>query len=399
MADNKTKVDVYQQIHDNRDEYIDNPAMGSLMLLTFPQYIDSARGIMFSSHIKQRKVLLNTEFPRVFTNYENMVGEYSSYNVRASHNYRVDKIIRKFALDSEEAKKVEPKLVFLYNEDDNSYDVIETHNVENLTEKYGFLYDTSGIDSYGVGDEIPQGTTLIQPTSYDKYGNYGFGQNIRFMYMIDNDTIEDAIVVSRSLADRMKSVEVEEVTVSINDNDFLLNIYGDNDHYKCFPDVGEQTVDKRLCVKRRINNNQILFDFKNSNTKTILSSDLSTYIEGTIVDVDIWCNKPMEEIPDTIFNRQLLHYLEMCNKYYTEIRDYTSQIITSGAKCSQRIKLLHKRATEILDPDYKTKDESNSVFGNIVMVFTVKRETGLAKGQKLTGGHNCPTHLIAGKAC
>ena len=81
MADNKTKVDIYQQIHENRDKYIGNPAMGSLMNLTFPQYIDSARGIMFSSHTRQRKVLKETHFPRVFTNHENMVGEYSSYNL------------------------------------------------------------------------------------------------------------------------------------------------------------------------------------------------------------------------------------------------------------------------------------------------------------------------------
>ena len=389
MADNKTMTDVYQIIHDNRDEYIDNPAMGSLMLLTFAQYIDSARGIMFGSHIKQRKVLLDTEFPRVFTNHENMVGEYSSYNLRASQDFKVDKIIRKFNLGTEECEKVEPKLVFLYNEKTNYYDVVDCHNVENLTEKYGFLYDTSSIDSFNVGDEIPQGTPLIRPTSYDKYGNYGYGQNVRFMYLADNDTIEDAIVVSKSLAKRMRSIEVEEVTVSINDNDFLLNLYGDNDHYKCFPDVGESTVDKRLCVKRRINNSQILFDFKNSNTKTILSSDISTYIDGEIVDVDIYCNKPMEEIQNTIFNQQLLRYLEMNQKYYNEIKEYTEEIISSGADCSSMIKILHKRAVEITSGEYKFKDESNSVFGNIVMVFTVKRETGLSKGQKLTGEHNC----------
>ena len=390
MANSKTKVDVYQEIHEHREEYIDNPAMGSLMLLTFPQYIDSARGIMFSSHTKQRKVLLDTEFPKVFTNYENMVGEYSSYNVRAKKNFRVDKIIRKFESMSEECDKVSSKLVFVYNEEENSYDVIDTHNVEDLTEKYGFLYDTSGIDSYKEGDTIKAGTPLIHPTSYDKFGNYGYGQNVRFMYMIDDDTIEDAIVVSRSLANRMKSIEVEEVVVSINDNNFLLNLYGDDDVYKCFPNIGESTKNKQLCVKRVINNNQILFDFKRSNTKRIMSSDMPIFVDGQVVDIDIWCNKSIDDIPDTIFNQQLKYYLNSSYQYYTEVKEYTEEILSSGATCSSMIKALHKRAAEILSGDFKIKDESNSVFSNILMIFKVKREVGLAKGQKLTGGLYLP---------
>ena len=156
---------------------------------------------------------------------------------------------------------------FVYDKDKEMYDVIERKDVEDLTEKYGFQYDNSGINNYKVGDTIHKGDTLSKSTSYDEYGNYGFGKNVKAMYLVDLDTLEDAIVVSESLAKSMKSTEVEKVKVPINDNDFLLNLYGDNDNYKAFPDIGEFTNDKILCVKRRIINSQILFDLKSGNSK------------------------------------------------------------------------------------------------------------------------------------
>ena len=75
----------------------------------------------------------------------------------------------------------------------------------------------------------------------------------------------------------------------------------------------------------------------------------------------------------------------MTNAFYTEIKEYTQQLIDTGVPCSQKIKYLHKRATELTDPDYIIKDEGNNEFSNIIIYFTVKREVGLDKGQKLTG--------------
>ena len=75
----------------------------------------------------------------------------------------------------------------------------------------------------------------------------------------------------------------------------------------------------------------------------------------------------------------------MSNAYYNEIKEVTGRLIDSGIPCSQHIKALHKRAVEITSGDYKIKDDTNSVFSNIVMTFTVKRVSGLTKGQKITG--------------
>ena len=51
---------------------------------------------MFNSHMNQRVVLNETESPRVFGNYENIVGEYSSFNHKAKSEMELLNVIYKF---------------------------------------------------------------------------------------------------------------------------------------------------------------------------------------------------------------------------------------------------------------------------------------------------------------
>lgn len=382
----KEFTNITEQLQGKEKELFGSSSLGGPSLLSYPLYNNANRLIMFNSNLNQRVVLEHSEFARVFGNFENIVGEYSSYNKQAKSNYEVIDIVEKFP-NIETGCNVRTMQYFVFDLDRNMYDVIRVSDVENLGEKYGFQNDTSGIRKYGIGDKIKKGEPLIRPTSYDDYDNYGFGQNIRFMYTCDLDTIEDGIVVSESLRKRMLSSEVEIVTVPINDNDFLLNMYGDNENYKTFPDIGEKTNKKIVCVKRRINNSQILYDMARSNTQRIMSSDTPYYCDGEVVDIDIYCNKPIDELVQSQFNHQLIEYIEMTNAYYERIKTITQELIETDIPCSQNILSLAKRAKELTDPNIIIKDESGSEFSNIKVYFTIKRKVGVSKGQKLTGRH------------
>ena len=72
------------------------------------------------------------------------------------------------------------------------------------------------------------------------------------MYRMDMNTIEDAIVVSDQFAKSFVSTEVEQVRIVLNENNLLGNIYGNDGLYKCFPDIGEDIVDNKLCVWARV---------------------------------------------------------------------------------------------------------------------------------------------------
>ena len=397
MAVIKRIDNVQEQVAERDREVHGSSSLGATTLLTFPTQNSSSRMIMFGNHIQQKVTLNKTEFPKVFTNWENVLGGLGSYNTDAESNYRVIKVIPKFP-NIMTAQKSQTVLFIVYDLDNDEYDIIERHDVENMTEKYGFQYDNSGIDSYHEGDMIPKGVHLTRPTSFDKFDNYGFGRNIKFMYGINQDTTEDAIVISESLASAvgsMESTEVEEVKISLNDNEFLGNYYGNDDEYKSFPNVGESVKNKILCVKKRIVNSQILYDLKSSNCKKILADDTPYYIDGIVTNVEVYFNKPYEELNRAPFNRQVNEYLDMIHDFYQRVKDATDELIDSGVNCSQNILYWNNRVSEMLNPNIKLKDDVGSAFSNIVMYFTIKRSVGLSVGQKLTGKRkrNCRIYI------
>ena len=125
-------VDVSSLLAEKTKEFEGTDNHLGLTLMTFPQYISSTRSIMFTSHLKQFNTLNEPQFPRVFTNYENIFGKNSSGLVKARSNYTVVKKIDKFA--------DKPGYIFatvLYDEDNDFYDIIFKKQSEDLTENSG----------------------------------------------------------------------------------------------------------------------------------------------------------------------------------------------------------------------------------------------------------------------
>ena len=374
------------QKYNLKDELLeaDKKLTGSLSLLgmsmlTQPAYINSMRSVMFTSHLKQFVNLENPDFPGFFTNGENTVGKYSSAHKEAKHKTTVFRKIIKYGdiLDTPYVYTL-----FVFDEKKNEYDVITRKDAENLTENFGFSYNNEYIDSLNEGDVIPKGTTIYKSKSYDENMDYGYGLNIKTMYTSDPYTSEDACVVSESLAKRMTSIELNTVSIGLNQNEFLLKMYSkSNDEYKCFPDIGEYAYGE-VAVKRTLFKDQLLTDFKDSSLNKIFDSDISYYKNGKVIDIDVYCNNP--EIEENPFNSQILKYLRSQNEYYEQIKNTCEEIMESGYKYSKQINYLYKRASEFLDDDKKWTDK-DSVFSNLRIDITVKNIIPIQVGQKLTG--------------
>ena len=92
----KTFDNIIDQIKAREGEDKCRASMAGPSLLTYPEKVDSNRLLMFNSHMNQRVVLNETESPRVFGNYENIVGEYSSFNHKAKSEMELLNVIYKF---------------------------------------------------------------------------------------------------------------------------------------------------------------------------------------------------------------------------------------------------------------------------------------------------------------
>ena len=380
-------------IVDNKDifdigDYLDRKAkeiksMDHLLgpeLFTIPQYISSSRAIMFTNHLKQMVSLNHPEFPRVFTNYENIFGDLSSSIYKMKCDAEVIKIVPKFEWCPKHLY-----IVFLYDKANNKYFCITKKLAEELTEKFGYGFNNDRMDQLEEGEIVHKGETLWKSNSYDEYNNYCYGVNALTGYFIDNRTIEDAAYCSESFAKRMEAKEVETIKITINDNDLLLNLYGDQEHHKGFPDIGCKVKNKILCSKRRIDNYQLLYDMKRSNlVDSNPLNDKQFYSKGDVMDVDIYCNQAIEDIPDIAVNEQIITYLKNQKRFWTDIKDVCETIVNSGAEYDDDIGYLLGRARNYLDPNYKWKD-NDSVFSNIIMEISVQRDVPLNVGYKVTG--------------
>ncbi len=361
------------------DEYGDQMyKMFGPTLLGYPLDCDSSRGYMFTSNLKQVLTLLNPDIPRVQTGFENIIGKYNTAYKKLTGTWTVEDIIYKFSNN----KTI--YTLILYNKMTDTYDIIEKKVAENLTEKFGYLYNTERMDALSVGDTIKD-EILYKSTSYDEHMNYRYGKNAKVYYSTSNDTLEDAVVIRKGWANQVISSEVDEVVVPINDNDIPLNLYGNDDKYQAFPNVGERVINSTLCATRRINKNHLLYDFQPQYMKEINSTDTDFFVthDSEIYDIDIYYNKS-EPFPDNIFYHQLkLYYDDIC-EYSNKIYQWATDIKESGSKFTNNVTYFRSKHMHFNDSEYKWKNKDKE-FSNMLIIFKVKSLIELAPGSKIAG--------------
>lgn len=359
-------------------EYGDAPykLMGPT-LLTYNQFTDSTRCYMFTSHLKQFLTLLNPDIPRLSTGFENTFGQYNRAYKAVEGTWEVKDKIRKF-------QKGNMYMMVLYNAETDTYDMVEKRLTEGLTEKLGYVYNTSIMDNLEPGDTITD-QMLYHSTSYDANGNYRYGKNAKVCFSTSNPTLEDSIRIRRSWADGVKTVSVEEVKCPVNDNDIPLNLMGDDEHYKPIPDIGEEVKNSLVFATRRINKNHILFDFQAKNMREANAADTDYYTSkhAILYDMDIYYNKE-EPFPDNVFYHQLKGYYDEICEYAQQVADWTKKIKESGSNYTDDIPHYKTKYQHYNNPEYKWEDNGKA-FSNMIIKFHVYSISNLQMGSKLSG--------------
>ena len=358
------------------DKFKDNhDFLAEELLIPNVDKADGSRVNMFDSHVIQHLTLLETDFPKVFTNFENQFGKYSRAYLKTDKEWKLHKRVKKNEFNS---------ILILIDEETKKVEIEKIESSNRVTESYGYKLDNSNVDDYDDGSTIPKGEILYHSTAYDDELNFGYGKNLNTVYMPwHNLTFEDAMVISESGAKKLDTYSVEEITISLNTNDMPLNLYGDYDEYKSFPDIGEEINDKILMTRRRIINNSILYTGKANNlSKTNFNSDTPFYSEGIITDVEVYCNN--EE------NIAKHEYYSQLNKYYQNNKEYYNEVIEELDKLSEEYSLskdaiyIKKRYSQMIDKRVSFRKESN-IFDNVVVKFKIEKRTPFAVGFKVSG--------------
>lgn len=286
---------------------------------------DTQRLNMFSNHINQAVHLVKSDFPKVFTGFENQIGEYSIAYKKAKSDATIVAKVWKNPMNY--------TLVLKYR--DGTYDVVDICSAVNICEEYGYRLNDC-VANKDVGDSISEGDYFYKSDNYDDDGNFSYGRNLKAVYLaMENLTYEDGFVISESAAKKLTSYKVEKTTISVNTNDILLNIYADRNGeydfgYHSIPKVGEHTKERILVASRREEAQNIFYNFQQERIKQIDPNDQIYYTCGGIVsDINIYSNVPLKKLAERTdeFSQEVFYLYQEQYDYYKELADVLDTII------------------------------------------------------------------------
>lgn len=356
-------------------------------VLVFGSTMSSSRGILSTSQIEQAETLLNPEKARVFTGYEKEYGSYSNGYLKIEEELEVIAKISKYP------DHPDMSYILLVKNKEGIYDIIKKVQYEELSENYCYKYNTDIIDAIEPGQTIQPDTILYRSSSFDEDMNWRYGINLRTIYLCDVRTTEDAFLISDEAAAKFKSPKKDNFEVVINDNDLLLNLYGNINNYKSFPDIGEKVNRKLVCSKRRIVNDEILFSLSADRLMEATEEDENyvAHSDAIMTDINIFCNKDIITMEETWANMtsedpnyHLYKYYINQLRYHREIVKVLGEVAEGNREnCSHDLKFELKHTMDLISG--KKFEKNDTIYSNMIVEFKLVAIHELGVGGKMVG--------------
>lgn len=236
-----------EEKHNEDYRNVDIRLSGAITSLNPFKHNNSASRIaMDASHISQAVVL---KYPDRMNISSGMDYNYADYlfDVRINGEEGEDVIIiavlKKYSrTGAEDTIHKNPVYYVIYeNLSTGVIDVSEvpTYYFRHMT--FGFKYVFTDVFKRIQPNQIlPAGEILATSPQYDADNQqYMFGCNALVAIGGFKEIVEDGFLVSESFAKKMTTTRMGTLSVNYGAEDYLLNLYGDLDNYKPFPDIGE----------------------------------------------------------------------------------------------------------------------------------------------------------------
>ena len=351
----------------------DNYMLGRGLMQPFSPANSGSRKLMNAVHDEHLVLPTHPEMPIIQTGYENEFGENSSSFIRAESDYDVLCKINKFSFNNNHY------YLILQDRATGVFDVIERVSYTHNTEAYGYLNNNIYLDSLKPGSVIRRGDVIQKSNGFDEFNNKMNGVNLRTMYLSCAQNMEDSVIISESAAKKLETNLIKNTSIAVNDNDILLNLYGDENRYKTFPDIGEEIKDGILLSIRRLENENMLFSLSQSRLRDISPDDKNILMNGKVVDIDVYCNNP-DELSQSLYNQQLYFYYTEKVNFAKQVYDFVAPLAMNG-KLSYNLQVLYSTCRDIVSGGQFFKDKP---FNSVIMEVTVIEPLQMCPGDKLS---------------
>ncbi len=389
-----------KKAHDLYKTVVEMEAIGVTgALQTHGHRCNQMRSDMFAKGISSCQVITNSEFPHMFTGYEQHIGEYTYDSTRRENPVKIIDVVCKYNINlGMGAIGDNPVKTVIYRDlETNEIGYFDIRKYTRLSEGYGYENVLSPFN-LTKGTILRPEQVLSQSPSF-KDGLYCNGVNANVAYMTTPNTTEDAIPIRRGFAEKLSPMAMEKVVINFDLRKFPLNLNGDKNEYKIIPDIGEKVSDSGIIAAfRRTTDCSSISDLTQDSLSTvefIYDDPVYTLSGGTVLDVDVYINKIHKStpFPANVYD-QLYKYSKASYPYYKriyEVYQENPELVPTG-KFSTLVSTAIGRLLVAGDTIRDFKRNSNKLVDkhhefNIIAEILVAKNVEVNKGYKLTDAY------------
>lgn len=313
-------------------------------------YCDSSpRSYMASLHMSQSLVLPHGDEKIIQSGLDHQFGE-NTFSIKIEEDCYFRGVVERYKSINDNEEPIEI-LVFVETVS-GQFDVYSIPHYFSLQQPFGFEYktDKQALLSLPLGTLLKEGTVLADSPSVKKNSGLGLGVNANIALVTIPGTAQDGVIMSESMARKLSYKIFETRTIEFGSNKYPLNIYGDDNEYRGFPEIGEFiNEDSLLAVLRETNDSMNLCltsknDLKNFDTNLdhcvyvkspgkIVQNEYGTFKSGRVVDIKAWKNPKAKK--NNIFPNTLGKTIEHVNKltyFYQDVYKFYKENIEKNAR-------------------------------------------------------------------
>lgn len=330
-------------LHRQEDLRIIEELIGIHAMNPFINHCSSARGTMMSSHFSQSLVLNDGEEKIIQTGLEKQFGD-NTFAKKPEEDVRIIKVIDRYnSVEYNGIDAVVEKTFIVESLETGEIDYIDVPYYHKLHQYFGFKYNINpDVDKLKPGDILPKGYILADSPTVGKNKGYKYGVNGNLALINTKETTEDGVIISKSFAEKLNYTIFESRVVEFGANHFPLNIYGDENTYKPFPDIGELVSDDSVIMALREYDERLspaltsrndvrdfdpLFDKvtyvkapgEDKQIKDFHNGGMKKVNYGRIVDIKVWSTPKSSKKVYTGTTDMLNKYVDGYKKYYNDL--------------------------------------------------------------------------------
>lgn len=313
----------------------------------FAAYVSPNRNFMAASHKQQAIEILNPEQKIIQSGLEREMGR-NTFSVEIERDCEVLKVIERCEARDNRNDIVE--LIVIVKDDLGFIDYYKIPYYFALHKKFGFKYETDPdfLRSLRYGDRLEKGTILADTASV-KDGNLCLGLNPNVALLSMQGVAEDAIIISRSYAEKLAFRIFKSTRINFGSESFPLNMYGDEENYIPFPSIGSLVrEDGILCALRRYSDDDIFHNTSNRDLMLhdkeldmryvvpsggiVTDGDGVEHVTGKVVDIEVFYNNAKTKTKQDLYPHtlgEINRHVNNTETFYKQIADFYETLAKS----------------------------------------------------------------------